>query len=128
MKRLNWRAAALGAASGMMTVVVLTAVGAGLMANGAVDAVYLGYFAAGILVLSGLAGGLTALIGGGGELDALVSAIGELVVLVGINGVLCGGEMEGFWVTALAVMGGCGAAVLLRMNRRSGTRKRRRRR
>lgn len=128
MKRLNWRAAALGCAAGLMAVVVLTAGAAGLMAKGAVGLERMGYFAAGILVASGLVGGLAALIGGGGELDALVSAVGELVVLVGINAVLNGGEMEGFAVTALAVTGGCGAAMLLRMNRRSGHGRRRRRR
>lgn len=128
MNRLNWRPALLGAASGMMAVVVLTAGAAGLMAKGAVGVERMGYFAAGILVVSGLVSGLTALIGGGGELDALVSAVGELVVLIGLNAVLNGGEMEGILVTALAVTGGCGAAMLLRMNRRSGRRRPRRRR
>lgn len=128
MKKVNWRAALLGLASGMMAVVVLTAVGAGAMAKGVVDVGYLGYFAAVILVLSGLTGGLSAMVGGGGEADALIAAVGELVVLVGLNAVLNGGEMEGFVVTALAVTGGCGAAVLLRLNRGSGRRRRRRRR
>lgn len=128
MKKPNWRAALLGLASGMMAVVVLTAVGAGSMARGVVDVGYLGYFAAVILVLSGLTGGLAAMVGGGGEADALIAAAGELVVLVGLNAVLNGGEMEGFGVTALAVAAGSGAAVLLRLNRGSGRRRRRRRR
>lgn len=128
MKKPNWRAAALGIAGAMMTVVVLTAGAAGLMARGIVDVDQMGYFAAGILVLSGLVGGLAAMAGGGGEIDASLAMIGELVVLVGLNAVLNGGEMEGIMVTALAVAGGCGAAVLLRLNRGNGRRRRRRRR
>lgn len=124
----NWRAAALGCAAGMMTVIVMTAGAAGLMAKGVVDVERMGYFAAGILVLSGLVGGLSAMLGGGGEAEALISVIGELVVLTGLNVVLNGGEMEGIVVTVLAVGGGCGAAMLLRMNRRTGHRRRRRRR
>lgn len=128
MMKPNWRAALLGVAGAMMAVVVLTAGAAGLMARGAVDVEYMGYFAAGILVLSGLVGGLAAVAGGGGELDVLLAAVGELVVLFGLNAVLNGGEMEGIGVTVLAVAGGCGAAVLLRMNRGKGRRRRRRRR
>lgn len=128
MMKPNWRAALLGIAGAMMAVVVLTAGAAGLMARGTVDVGYMGYFAAGILVLSGLVGGLAAMVGGGGEIDAALAAVGELVVLFGLNAVLNGGEMEGIGVTVLAVAGGCGAAVLLRMNRGSGRRRRRRRR
>ena len=128
MKKLNWRAVLLGAAGAMMAVVILTAGAAGLMARGVVDVGYMGYFAAGVLVLSGLVGGLAAMAGGGGEIDAALAAVGELVVLVGLNAVLNGGEMEGIGVTVLAVAGGCGAAVLLRMNRGNCRRRRRRRR
>lgn len=128
MMKPNWRAALLGIAGAVMAVVVLTAGAAGLMARGVVDVAHMGYFAAGILVASGLVGGLTAVAGGGGEVDALLAAVGELVVLFGLNAVLNGGEMEGIGVTVLAVTGGCGAAVLLRMNRGNGRRRRRRRR
>lgn len=128
MKKLSWRAALLGVAGAMMAVVVLTAGAAGLMVRGVADVGYMGYFAAGIMVLSGLAGGLAAMVGGGGEIDAALAAIGELVVLAGVNAVLNGGEMEGFGVTVLAVAGGCGAAVLLRMNRGSRRGRHRRRR
>ena len=127
MKKVNWRAALLGVAGAMVAVVVLTAGAAGLMVKGTVDVEMMGYFAAGILVLSGLVGGFAAMTGGGGEADALIAAAGELVVLLGLNGVLNGGKMEGIAVTVLAVMGGCGAALLLRMNRRGRSRRRRRR-
>ena len=58
---------------------------------------------------------LAAMLGGGEMPDAILAAGGELVVLLGLNGVLCGGEMEGTAVTILALAGGCGAALLLRM-------------
>ena len=49
-----------------------------------------------------------------------------LVVLLALNGVLCGWKMEGAGVTVLALAGGCGAAMMLSMNR--GHRRKRRRR
>ena len=114
---IEWRAAALGAAAGMMTVVTVTAIGAGLMAKGA----------AGILLLSGAVCALAARLGGGGEVEGALSAGGELVVLTALNGVLCGWKMEGVAVTVLALAGGCGAAMLLTMNRGHGRKRRRRR-
>lgn len=125
--RVNWRSALLGTGMAMVTVVTATAAAAGIMAKGVVDVAWMGYWAAGILVVSGLLGGLTAVLGGGTALDAALAAAGELVVLVGLNGVLCGGRMEGFGVTALALAGGCGAAVLLRLGGGSGRKRRRRR-
>ena len=52
--------------------------------------------------------------------------LGGIVVLFGLNGVLCGGEMEGVAVTVLALAGGCGAAVLLRLGKGGGRKRRRR--
>lgn len=124
---IEWRAAALGGAAGMMTVVTLCAVGAGLMAKGAVVMDSMAWWSAGILLASGMVCALASRLGGGGEVEAALAAGGELVVLIALNGVLRGGKMEGIGVTVLALAGGCGAAVLLTMNRR-GRRKRRRRR
>ena len=124
---VSWRSVLLGAAVGMMTVVALTAAAAGLMSKGAVGVEKMGYFAAGILAAAGLLGGLTAMLGGGGPADAALTAVGELVVLMGLNALLCGGRMEGFAVTTLALAGGCGAAVLLGLGKGSGRRRRRRR-
>lgn len=124
---VQWRSVVLGIGTAVMTVVALAAAGAGLMAKGAVGLETMGYWAAGILAASGLLGSLTAMLGGGAALDAVLTAAGELVVLVGLNAVLNGGEMEGFAVTALALGGGCGAAVLLRLGRGGGRRRRRRR-
>lgn len=109
---LHWKGALLGTAVGVVTMVCGCAVGAGLMAKGAVDVANLDIWAAGILMAMGLAGCMTARCGGG-NLEALVAALGELVVLMGLNGALNGGKMEGFAITALALSGACGGAILL---------------
>ncbi len=125
-RSLNWRAAALGGAAGMMTVVTITAIGAGLMAKGAVGVDSMDWWAVGILLASGMVCALAARLGGGGEVEGALAAGGELVVLTALNGALCGWKMEGIGVTVLALAGGCGAAMLLTMNR--GHRRKRRRR
>ena len=121
-----WQAALLGAGVGMVTVICACAAAAGLLANGAAGLQTIGLWAAGITVGSGLLGGLAALLGGGELPDAILAAVGELVVLFGLNAVLCGGEMEGVAVTVLALAGGCGAAVLLRLGKGHGRKHRRR--
>lgn len=123
--RVNWRSCLLGTAIGLLAMVCITAAAAAVMGNGTVDVETMPWWAAGILLAMGLTGGLTALLGGGSPADAALTAVGELVVLFGLNGVLCGGKMEGIWVTMLALGGGCGAAVLLRLGQGRGTRRRR---
>ena len=125
---IRWQAVLLGLGVGMIAVVCGCAAGSGLMATGAVDLGTMGLWAAGITVGSGLLGSLAAMLGGGGAVDAALAAVGELVVLFGLNGLLCGGQVEGATVTALALGGGCGAAMLLRTGKGSGRRNHRRRR
>ena len=126
-RAIEWRAAALGSAAGMMTVVTVTAIGAGLMAKGAVDMDVMGFWAAGILLASGMVCALASRLGGGGEVEGGLAAGGELVVLIALNGVLCGWKMEGVAVTILVLAGGCGATMLLTLNRGHGRKRRRRR-
>ena len=123
--RLNWRAVALGTGIGLLSMVCACAAGAALLAGGRVGMEQMGLLAAAVLLLSGAAGSLTALLSGGGPLDGAVTALIELVVLFGLNGVLNGGQVEGAAVTALVLGGGCGAAVLLRLGKGSGSRRRR---
>ena len=125
---IRWQAVLLGLGVGVIAVVCGCAAGSGLMVKGSVDLSSMSLWAAGITVGSGLLGSLAAMLGGGGVLDAALAAAGELVVLFGLNGLLCGGQVEGAAVTALTLGGGCGAAMLLRMGKGSGGRKRRRRR
>ena len=123
---IKWRSALLGLGIGIVTMVALTALGAGLMVRGLVGPEWMGYWAALILLASALVGGLAARLGGTAA-DSAVAALGELVVLMALNGVLCGGQMEGLAVTALALAGGSGAAMLLGLNRGRGRKRRRRR-
>lgn len=124
---IEWRAAALGAASGMMTVVTVCALGAGLMCKGAVGVDSMGWWSAGILLASGMVCALAARLGGGGEAEGAMAAAGVLVVLTVLNGVLSGWKMEGVAVTVLALAGGCGAAMLLTLNRGRSRRRRKHR-
>ena len=123
---IHWRAALLGLGISVVVMTALTALGAGLMVRGIVSMEWMSYWAAGILVISSLVGGVAARLGGSAA-DSTVAAAGELVVLLGLNGVLCGGQMEGLAVTALALAGGSGAAMLLGVNRGRGRKRRRRR-
>ena len=123
---IHWRAALLGLGISVVVMTVLTALGAWLMVRGIVPMEWMAYWAAGILVISSLVGGVAARLGGSAA-DSAVAASGELVVLLGLNGVLCGGQMEGLAVTALALAGGSGAAMLLGVNRGRGRKRRRRR-
>ena len=123
---IHWRAALLGLGVSVVVMTALTALGAGLMVRGIVSMEWMSYWAAGILVISSLVGGVAARLGGSAA-DSAVAAAGELVVLLGLNGVLCGGQMEGLAVTALALAGGSGAAMLLGLNRGRGRKRRRRR-
>lgn len=123
---IHWRAALLGLGISVVVMTALTALGAWLMVRGIVSMEWMAYWAAGILVISSLVGGVAARLGGSAA-DSAVAAVGELVVLLGLNGVLCGGQMEGLAVTALALAGGSGAAMLLGVNRGRGRKRRRRR-
>ena len=125
-RAVRWQSVLLGCGVGIVTAVCATAGAAGLMVKGAVGLESMGLWAAGITVGAGLLGSLAAMLGGGGPLEGVLAALGELVVLFGLNGVLCGGEMEGVAVKILALAGGCGAALLLRMGTGSGRRRRRR--
>jgi hypothetical protein len=123
---IQWRSALLGLGISVVVMTAMTALGAGLMVRGIVSMEWMAYWAAGILVISALAGGVAARLGGSAA-DSAVAAVGELVVLLGLNGVLCGGQMEGLAATALALAGGSGAAMLLGVNHGRGRKRRRRR-
>lgn len=125
---IRWRSALLGAGVGVMSMICACAAGAGMMVKGAADMADMDLWAAGILVGSALCGAFAAMVGGGGVWECALAAFGELVVLLALNAVLNGGKMEGFAVTSLALAGGCGGAVLLRLGQGSGRKRHRRRR
>ena len=117
--RINWRAALLGTGVALLTMVCSAAAAAALMSGGAVGVDRMELFAAGILVGCGVIGYLTALLGGGGAVDGALTAVGVLVVLFLLNVLLNGGKVEGAAVTTLALAGGCGAGLLLRLGKGS---------
>ena len=123
---VRWRSVLLGIGVGVLALLSVCAAAAAMMVRGIVDVETMGLWAAGITVGSGLLGCLSAMLAGGEALDAALVGLGELVVLFGLNGVLCGGEMEGVAVTILALAGGCGAALLLGAGKGRGRRRRRR--
>lgn len=122
---LRWHSALLGMGVGVVTMVCACAAGAGMMAGGAADPATMDIWAAGILTGSALCAGLAAMLGGGGPVEAALSAGGELVVLIVLNVLLNGGKMEGLPVTILALAGGYGGAVLLRLGKGTGRKRRR---
>lgn len=123
---VRWNNALLGTGVGVVTMICACAAGAGMMVRGAADLANMEIWAAGILVGSALCGSLSAMFGGGGPWEGALAGVGEMVVLLALNAVLCGGEMEGFPVTVLALAGGCGGAVLLRIGKGSNRKRRRR--
>lgn len=125
--RVRWRSMLLGLGVGIITMSAVTALGAWLMVRGFMGMMWMDWWAVGALVTSGLIGGAAAQLDGGSSTDGVLAGAGELVVLLVLNLILCGGQMEGLAVTALALAGGSGAAVLLGMNRGRGGRRRRRR-
>ena len=125
---VHWHAVLIGTGIGIVTMVSACVGAAGLMAAGTVGLESMGLFAAGILVASGLIGGLAAILAGGGTVDVALVALGVLVVLFGLNAVLNGGRMEGIGVTILALAGGSGAAILLRLGKGRNRKRHHRRR
>lgn len=125
--RVRWRNVLLGTGMGGLILVCGCAAAAGLLSTGTLGMSHVDLLAAGILAAAALGGCLTAA-PGGSPADAALTAVGMLVVLLALNAVLNGGKMEGMGVTALVLAGGCGAALLLGMNRSGGRKKSRRRR
>ena len=123
---IQWRGALLGTGVAVVTMIYSCAAGAAMMFRGAADMANMDIWCAGTLVGSSLCGALAAMLCGGGPWEGAVAVFGELVVLVTLNAVLSGGQMEGVAYTSLALAGGCGGAVLLRMGRRGGRKRRRR--
>lgn len=122
---IQWRSALLGSGVGVVAMICACAAGAAMMSKGAADPANMHIWSAGILVGSGMCGALAAMLGGG-PWEGALAGLGELVVLIGLNVVLNGGKMEGLAATTLALAGGCGGAMLLRLGKGGGRKRRRR--
>lgn len=113
----EWGRIGLGVGIGFAVMLVLTALGAMLFGGEILDWCWANYVAAFILLLSSFAGGLAA--GGRGEvMDVIVFAGVYWLVLLLVHGAVYGGAISGGLETILLVLGGSGAPLLLRGNKR----------
>lgn len=127
---LDWRRLGLSLGISVLGMLALTALCAWLMDRETVSRDWENYLAALILLLSGFAGALTARSREDRWKGPLVVAGGFWLVLLTINALLFGGDLSGAGATALAILGGSGAGMLLGGGgkRRSGSRRKYRRR
>lgn len=117
----EWRKALMGTAGGFLTMLISIALVAGMVSREAVGIAWINGSAPVVLIVSSFVAAKLA-----GELmDAAAAVLGELVVLFALNWLLFDGIMEGIGVTALALLGGFGAAFLLRGKGRKRLRRRR---
>ena len=116
------KAAALGAGGSMIITLLLTALGANLVSREMVDESFVNAAAVGILILSSIAGSMLAAAAAGHlRLQVSLTTAGVyFVALIGCTAMLFGGVYQGVGVTALAILGGGGAAALLGLKERKG--------
>ncbi len=119
----DWKRIGLGAGAGVLALLTMTALAAGAISRELTPLEGLRWWAVGALLLAGAVAGRT----GGTVLDGALAGLGVAVVLLGLNVALFDGKMEGFAASALALFGGCGAALLWprRKGRASAGRRRR---
>lgn len=118
---VNWKAMIAGTGTALVTAVILCAGAAQLVSMGTVGEEWINYLAAGILLAASFVGGMTA----AGPWEAVAAGAGLWIVLLGINGIMCGFEVRGGGETLLAILGGSGAAALLRLRKQSSRSRRR---
>ena len=107
--------AGIGAGGSMLATLVLTAMAANLMNRETVGEQSLDALTAGILVLSGAVGALIAWGVTGHHRLPVCTLSGAVyyLVLLGVNALLFDGAYHAVAVTAVAILGGCGAVALL---------------
>ena len=105
----------IGAGGSILATLALTALAASLVNRGTVSEESLDMLTAGILVLSGAVGGLVACgVTGHHRLPVcMLSGAVYYLILLGCNALLFDGVYRAVAVTAVAILGGCGAAALL---------------
>lgn len=123
------KGAAIGAGGSMLVALGLTAVFAALVDHGSIGEDMINPAGAFILTLSSLAGSLlsAAVIGHHRFAACLSTAVIYFGMLLACTAMLFGGIYQNVGVTALAILGGSGAAILLGLREgRKGRPKRRR--
>lgn len=127
---LDWKRLALSLGISVLAMLTLTAAGAWLMDRETVDRSWMNYLAALVLLVSAFLGAMTAKSREDRWKGPAIAGAGLWLVLLAINALCCGGDLSGAGATALAILGGTGAATLLGGGgkRRSGSRQKRRHR
>ena len=116
--QFEWSRIIFGLGIGFLAMLLLTALIAWLIGAGVIGSVWMEELAALILVLSGYLTGLAGRGERGHGLDALAAGgMGSLILAV-LSAILFEINLAGWLSVSVAVMGGCGVAVLLRSSRR----------
>lgn len=110
---LDWKRIGLSLGISVITLLAMTGLAAWLMNGELVARAWGRYLAALILVSSSLIGALTARIKDNPWIGPAAVGAGLWLILLGINAICYGGDLSGALPTALAILGGCGAGVLL---------------
>ena len=120
-----WRAVGFGAGIGTVMLLTMTGLAAWLLHRDLVSPEWADYLAAGILILSSFLAARTAGASVERWRNGVLTAAGMWLILALIHCAVFGGALDGAGATALAIIGGTGAAVLLnRGGKRSGKRHR----
>lgn len=123
---LNWKRIGLSLGISVLVTLTLTVAVAAMVDREMMNRSWMNYLAALILVLSAFTGSLTA--GGGAErwIGQAVVGAAYWLILLAINALAYEGNLSGAGATALAILGGSGAAMLLGRGgkRRSHSRRR----
>ena len=121
MKRERVREILRGAAVALAAAVVLCAGGAALVSNEILGEEWMGYLSAGILTLSGFSGAMVC----PDLMEAALSGVGAWMLLTAAGACTNGFSVAGAGVTLLAILGGSGAGILLKLRQRASGRNRR---
>lgn len=126
----EWKRIGLGTGVGTVAMVAMTGLGAWMLERELIGLEWMNYLAALILLVSSFAGAKTAGVSLQNWTVPVLTGAGLWLMLLLIHTVGFGGAPEGAGATALAVLGGSGAAMLLNRGggRRKGHGKRRRNR
>lgn len=109
----DWKRLALSLGISVIALLAMTGLAAWLMDGEMVARSWGNYLAALILVSSSLIGGLTARGRDNPWIGPGLVGGGLWLTLLAINAICYGGDLSGALATALAVLGGCGASILL---------------
>lgn len=112
-KELDWKQIGLGTGVGVIAMLTMTGLGAWLLERELVGLEWTNYLAALNLLVSSFVGGKTAGTSPERWPGPMMTGIGMWAVLLLIHLAGFGGQPEGAGATALAILGGTGASILL---------------